>query len=482
MAEELHERCGVVGVSYEDPSQSAALAARTLLSRLQHRGTDAAGIASSGNDLPLYERQSYGLVSGVFPDGKMSLLPGSVAIGHVQYPTDKSLSAQIDAHPQPATDPHIRLALAHNGTLPVTTRLRDVIENTGIEPRYHNDSQLAMLALATIIRSGPRRLRDGIRDIFPRMQGAFSCTAMQAGELIAFRDAYGIRPLEYGHIRGGLVFASETCAFEDDVEHLGSVEPGEMIVVKEGKEVARERLAEPKPHIDAFEFVYFASPVSTIAGRYVDEARTQLGVELASMYQPAETQRDNTVVVPAPTTSYPIASGYANTLRLPLVHAIHKDPFTTRTFIMPSEGQRQSALNRKHMIIRPRVEDKDVIVVDDSLVRGNTARVLVGKLRRAGAASVTLLLGSPPIRYPDFYGINIATQDELPAANMTVMELQEQIGCDRLGFLPVSALVRAIGLPRDQLNLSAFTGEYPIDIGQVNRNAIHQPIDTSYID
>ena len=161
MMGEIHEKCGVVGVSLEDPSQPAAYIARTLLARVQHRGTDAAGIVSGGSDLPLYSRRSHGLVTGVFTDDKLEELRGPVAIGHVQYPTDKAASSKVHIHPQPSIDLAIRLALAHNGTLPVTTQLRDVVEGTGIKPAFHNDSELALLALATIIRGGPCRHRIG---------------------------------------------------------------------------------------------------------------------------------------------------------------------------------------------------------------------------------------------------------------------------------------------------------------------------------
>lgn len=475
---EIHEKCGVVGISLFEPEENAAPYARAILAALQHRGRDATGIASGGRDKLLYEYKNRGSVEGVLTEEKVARLIGSVAIGHNRYST----SGDATKHVQPVTDLLHRFAFAHNGNLSDTTKLADALSGSGVNLDNYNDSEIAGLTIVDSMQRNRLNLPDAVEDVYGLMQGAFSCVAAHDDTLVTFRDPCGIRPLEIGKFASGLIVASETCGLDAlEAEHVRSVMPGEMAVIKNGEIVESRQLAEPDPHFDIFEYIYFGRPDSVFNGESVSGVRFRLGKELAALYLDCVSDKDNAIVVPVPETSYPMADGFAKAQGIHISHAIYKNQLISRSFMMKTEDDRLQAVRSKHNVVQAAVKDKDVILIDDSIVRLTTIPIVVKKIRNAGARSISVLIGSAPVRYPDFYGINTPDQDELTAAVLTIDQIKAKIGCDFLGYLPISAMVRATGLPADQLNLSPFNGEYPIDIGP-HRNAIFTPEDKSYLD
>lgn len=478
MMDKTHEKCAVAGISLLDPTENAAPYIREVLAALQHRGRDATGIASGGKNKKLYEYKNRGSVEGVLTEAKVSGLIGSVGIGHNRYATD----GDPKKHVQPFTDPYHRFAFAHNGNLPVTTKLAHALRGSGVNLGNYNDSETAALAITDSMQRHRCNLPDAIEDVYNLMQGAFSCVSMHDDIMVAFRDPCGIRPLEIGKFAGGLVVASETCGLDVlEATFIRSVQPGEMVVFKNGKIIESRKLAEPNLRFCIFEYIYFGRPDSIFNSETVGSVRFRLGKELAMQYADKIKDRDNTIVVPVPETSYQMADGFATKLNLPIRHAIYKNQLISRSFMMKTQFERDQAVRSKHNILDAAVKGKDVILIDDSIVRLTTIPIVVNKVRQAGAKSIIVMIGSAPIRYPDFYGICTPNQNTLAAAVDTIDQMREKIGCDYLGFLPISSMVRATGLKAEQLNLSSFNGEYPIDIG-IHKKNIFKPKDETFLD
>lgn len=473
---ELHEKCAVVGVSLEDPADHAAQIVRPVLADLQHRGRDATGIASGGESLELLTYRNRGSVEGVLTESKVEALQGPTSIGHNRYSTN----GNPESHLQPFVSPYSRIATAHNGNLPTTTLLEHDLTGSGVNLAHYNDSEILGIALNDRMQRLRKSLPDAFEDLFPRIVGAFSFVAMHDDLLIASRDSKGIRPLELGKHPNGTVVASETCGLNSvGATHVRSVLPGEMVVIKDGQIVEQRQLAPSDPKFCIFEYVYFGRPDSVFNGQLVYDVRTNLGKQLALAHPPGS-DNSNSIIVPVPETSYPMADGYAQTTGLPMLHAIHKNQLVTRSFMMKTQHERDAAVRSKHNVM-PVVKGKDVILIDDSIVRLTTIPVVVNQVRELGARSVSVLVGSAPVRFPDFYGISMPDQEKLAAATMTQEEMRKQIGCDYLGYLSISAMVKATNTPADTLNLSPFNGEYPIDIG-AHKKTIRRPVETVYMD
>lgn len=471
----LHEKCAVVGVSTEASGSEAAHTAYRALFALQHRGVEGSGIATTDGKA-LISVRSPGMVRDVFHQSDIEALKGSIAVGHNRYSTN----GNRQAHLQPVLNESIGFALAHNGNIPDTEELEAYLEKRGYITSQYNDSELFGNALASKLHGG-RDFEAAISEVGPLATGAYACVATHGGELVGFRDPHGIRPLEIGQFEGGIILASETCALDTvGADHIRSVEPGEMIVIKGGKIIKSFHFAKAEEHFDAFELVYFARHDSILCGQRVDAVRRRFGVELATMHKPSA-DKSNVVVTAVPDTSVPAAESYAAELGLIYRTAIIKNRYIGRTFMQPTQKSRRENLRLKHTIIPELIAGKDLVMIDDSIVRGNTLPRLVALARELGAKSVTVLIASPPIRYPDFYGVDTPSQDDLMAANMSVEEMRRVIGADYLGFLNVSALVRAAGVPRERLNLAAFTGEYPANIGYL-QETIRQPVSSEYVD
>ena len=476
MAGEVKEKCAVAAVLANDGEPIAAGMLYESLFAMQHRGTEASGIAAMQEDYSIRAHCGLGMVRDVYNQETIQNLGGVVGVGHNRYSTSGS---KID-HPQPIRDTAIGFAFAHNGNLPVTDELEQDLQRHGIHHRNLNDSEMAGLSIAQNIRQG-LDLPTAVEKTYPLMHGAFSCVAMHDGSIVAFRDPHGIRPLAIGRFDGGYVVSSETCGLDIvDATYEREVEPGEVVVITNNT-IESYQLAEPNPKLDMFEFVYFARHDSQLYGQSVNEVRRKMGQQLAEEHGSIVNNTKNALVVPVPDTSIPAAEGYAERLGLLQRQAIIKNRYIGRTFIQPSNSTRRKNLRRKHNIIPEAVQGKDVILMDDSIVRLNTIPRLVALAKQAGARTVSVLIASPPVRYPDHYGIDTPHQKELAAAVMTVEQMRERIDCEYLGFLSLTGLVKATGMPADMFNLSCFNGEYPVDIG-CHADGIQSPVSMEYVD
>lgn len=474
--DKLREKCAVAGVSVDGSGNDAAQIAYQSLFALQHRGVEGSGIVATDGG-PLNTIRKPGMVRDVFSEDDIRSLQGSIAIGHNRYST----SGGRNAHLQPVVNPAIGFGLAHNGNFPDTLEMERYLRKRGYIVEQYNDSELFGNTLASKLHGG-RDFEQSLREASEFAIGAYACVATHGGLLAGFRDPHGIRPLEIGQFEGGLLLASETCALDTvGAEHVRSVSPGELVLIENGKLVHSTRFADPTEHTDAFELVYFARHDSVMRDRRVDAVRRRFGLELAHAHAPANYSPDTTLVTAVPDTSVPAAEAYAKALGLPYESAIIKNRYIGRTFMQPTQTARQNSLRLKHTMIPELVVGKDIVMIDDSIVRGNTLPRLIALARELGAKSVSVLIASPPIRFPDFYGVDTPSQNELMAANMSIEQMRRTIGADYLGFLSVSAMVRAIDLPRDTLNLAAFTGEYPVSIGN-QAQTIANPVSNEYID
>lgn len=476
MAGEAKEKCAVAAIVANEAETAAAGMLYESLFAMQHRGTEASGMATLHADGSLRSHRELGMVKDVYNEETIRELAGIAGIGHNRYSTSGS---KLD-HPQPFEDKAIGFAFAHNGNLPVTNYLETFLSKHHINPQHLNDSEMAGSAIAQYIRNG-HDLPDAIQLAYPLFRGAFSCVAMHDGMTVAFRDPKGIRPLALGVFDGGYAAVSETVGLDIiDASYEREVEPGEMaIMTSEGFEYVT--VADGENKLDMFEFVYFARPDSRLYGQSVNEVRRRFGQQLAEQHGPLYDDPKNVLVVPVPDTSIPSSKGYARSLGLEQDEAIVKNRYIGRTFMQPSHDTRRQHLRRKHNVIPEVIAGRDIILIDDSIVRLNTLPRLVQLVESAGARSVSVLIASPPVRFPDHYGIDTPKQGELAAANMTVEQMRDQIGCRYLGFLSLDRTVEATGRPKADFNLSCFTGEYPIGIGQ-HRNNITTPISMEYID
>jgi amidophosphoribosyltransferase len=313
-------------------------------------------------------------------------------------------------------------------------------------------------AIGALMREG-KGLEDAITEVYPLMTGAFSILIMSKDKLIAVRDACGIRPLSIAQLNGGYIIASETCAFPPiGAKYLRDVQPGEMVVIDESG-LRATQLAPANLKLDIFEFVYFARPDSDLLGKSVYEVRRNFGTQLAKEYTP-----EADVVIPVPETGIPAAIAYSRASGIPLELGLTKNRYIHRTFIQPEQHIRDQGVKAKLTPIIDCIKGKRVIVIDDSIVRGTTSRQIVQMLFEAGASEVHFLVSSPPVKFPDFYGIDTPKQGNLLAATKSLEEMREYLKATSLRFLSYEGMIKATGIPEDQLCTSCFTGVYPIDI------------------
>jgi amidophosphoribosyltransferase len=451
--EQLNEKCAVFGI-YGDADDAARIAYYGLWA-LQHRGQESSGIVSTDSK-ELYRHASAGLVAHVYQDEDMQKLKGHMAIGHNRYATSGGAS---DFYNQPFLNKQERFALAHNGNLPDCSKLEAFLGRHGIDTSSCNDTKMMEEAIA-VIMGGGKNLAQAIIEAYPLFTGVFSSVAMDKNQLIAFRDECGIRPLSIGTLGNGYVVASETCAFDTiGATFLRDVEPGELVVIDENG-LTSHQVVKGRQKLDIFEFVYFARPDSVIMGKRVNQVRENAGIEMAK-----EFPIDADIVVPVPDSSIPAALGYSRQSGIPFDMGLIKNRYIHRTFIQPTAELRKRDVKMKLNPINESLDGKRVVLVDDSIVRGTTMRQVVQMLRDAGAAEIHVCISSPPVRYPDFYGINTPDQDDLIAAKMSVEEISEYLGANSLNFLSLDGIVRATGLPAAKFSMSCFDGIYPLAIG-----------------
>lgn len=456
------DACGVFGVWA--PGEDVAKLTYYGLYALQHRGQESAGIATSdGKSILVYK--DMGLVSQVFDETSLNSLRGHLAIGHCRYSTTGG-STWENAQPTLGDTSSGTVALAHNGNLVNSAELRGTLEdihgdlatNTAGELRRGNTTDTALVT--TMLGSHPElTLEETALKVLPQLRGAFCFVFMDENTLYAARDPQGIRPLVIGRLERGWVVASETAALDIvGASYVREVAPGEMIAV-DADGLRSMTFAEAKPKGCVFEYVYLARPDTTIAGREVYESRVEMGRQLAR-----EFPVDADMVMPTPESGTPAAIGYAEESGIPYGMGLVKNAYVGRTFIAPSQTIRQLGIRLKLNPLKPIIKGKRLVVIDDSIVRGNTQRALVRMLREAGAAEVHVRISSPPVRWPCFYGIDFATRAELIANGLDIDEICTSIGADSLGFISEEGMIQATHQPRESLCTACFSGEYPVEL------------------
>jgi amidophosphoribosyltransferase len=444
--------CGIFGV-YADERDVSRLTYFGLFA-LQHRGQEAAGIAVSDHGR-LTALRDLGLVTQVFDEQKLRGLQGQVAIGHTRYSTTGS-SQWANAQPLVQHGSARTVALGHNGNLVNAAALRDELAAREIVLHTTSDSEV----IAALIANDPAPLSDAVANAIARLEGAFSIVALTEGKLVAFRDPHGFRPLCLGRIGDDWVIASETCAFDlVGADHQREIAPGELVVI-EGAQIESRQAVEPAGLGDLciFEFFYLARPDTRLGGIEVHGARVRMGERLA-----AEAPVDADLVLPIPDSGTPAAIGFARALEIPFSEGLIKNRYVGRTFIQPDQELRQQGIRLKFNPLAE-VSGKRVVVVDDSIVRGNTTRQIVQMLFDAGATEVHVRVSSPPVIGQCFYGIDLADPDELIANGRTVDEIRESIGATTLAYLSHDGLVEATRRPESALCRACLTREYPTPI------------------
>ncbi len=445
--------CGVFGVRSAD--RDVARLAYFGLFALQHRGQESAGIAVSDRGR-LTVLRDMGLVAQVFDEEKLQALPGDVAIGHARYSTTGSThwsNAQPLVHHGAART----VALGHNGNLTNTSELRAALEVDRIALGATSDTEV----IAALIAHDDAPLPVAVAQAMAKLEGAYSVVALTEGKLVGFRDPHGIRPLALGrlvneHGQSDWVLASETCALDlVGARFEREVRPGELVVIDEEGLTAVQALPEGRQALCIFEHVYFARPDSTLAGAEVHGVRVRMGERLAG-----EAPVEADLVMPIPDSGTPAAVGYSRASGIPYSEGLIKNRYVGRTFIQPDDDLRRQGIKLKFNPLAE-VGGKRLVIVDDSIVRGNTMRQLVAMLQDAGAAEVHVRISSPPVVSPCFYGIDMGDDGQLPAAHHSVEELRELIGASSLHYLSLEGMQAATRLPEASVCRACFTRDYP---------------------
>ena len=458
------DQCGVFGVWA--PGEEVAKLTYFGLYALQHRGQESAGIATSnGKKLLVYK--DMGLVSQVFSESALESLIGHVAIGHTRYSTTGS-SSWRNAQPTLGRTASGTVALGHNGNLTNTAELLEMLRNqypdqSDNEITGGNTTDTAVLT--ALLAGNPDNSLEGTAlELLPKVRGAFSLVFMDEQTLYAARDPQGVRPLVLGRLSSGWVVASESAALDIvGASFVREVEPGELVVIDENG-LRSMIFAKPKRAGCVFEYVYLARPDTSINGRNVYDARVDMGKALAREY-PVEAD----LVIPTPDSGTPAAIGFSQESGIPFGHGLVKNAYVGRTFIEPSQTIRQLGIRLKLNPLKEVIKGKRIIVVDDSIVRGNTQRALVQMLREAGAKEIHVRISSPPITWPCFYGVDFATRAELIATGLAPDDVRASIGADSLGYLSKEGMIAASEQKESELCTACFTGTYPIELPTADR-------------
>ena len=444
-----HE-CGVFAV-YGHPD--AALLTYYGLFALQHRGQESAGIVTAeGSDRPFKVHRGMGLVPQVFGEKDLAALRGIRSIGHVRYSTTGS-STLKNAQPFVVDCARGQLAIAHNGNLVNAALLREELEAAGSIFQTTVDSEIILHLLAR--KTDNQNVLTALRQV----HGAFSFVLMGEQEIIGVRDPFGFRPLVLGKLDDAFILSSETCAFDlIHAEYIREIEPGEVVIINDDGIRSEWPFKEERKAFCMFEYVYFARPDSLISDRNVSRVRVAMGRELAKLH-PVEAD----IVVPVPDSGNYAALGFSHELDIPFEHAFVRNHYIGRTFLQPTQLIRDFNVRVKLNLIKELVAGKKVVVIDDSVVRGTTARTRVVNLREAGAKEVHLRVSCPPHKFACHYGIDFPDPKNLVANQFTEEAIKDYLGVDSIGYLDVKGMVRATGLPENEFCLACFTGEYPVE-------------------
>ncbi len=447
------DECGVFGIYA--PGRDVARLAYFALYALQHRGQESAGIATCEGGHITTLRDT-GLVSQVFDEEKLRALDGDMAIGHVRYSTTGGGSWE---NSQPVwRDDGREVALAHNGNLTNAVELHNELRERGISFRGSSDSEI-IAALLSVEEERP--IENAVAAVMPRLEGAYSTVVMTKRAVVAFRDPHGVRPLSLGKLGDRYCVASESCAFDIiGGELLREVQPGELIALTDRGIETRQVVPSERPAYCVFEHIYFSRPDSRLEGRVLQEVRGRMGEILAR-----EAPVDADLVISVPDSGNPAATGFARASGLPKDDGLIKNRYVARTFIQPGQELRKHGLRMKFNPLPEIVASKRIVVVDDSIVRGNTTRQIVGMLRDAGAKEVHLRISAPPIRHPCHYGVDMSTREEMIAHDRSVEEIARELDADSLAYLSLEGVYEAVGTPREVHCDACFTGSYPLGDG-----------------
>jgi amidophosphoribosyltransferase len=460
------------------PNEDVAKLAYYGLYALQHRGQESAGIAvSDGSRIVVHKEM--GLVAQVFDEPALTALRGHIAVGHCRYSTTGA-SVWANAQPTFRSAGKTSLALGHNGNLINTRELAALLGgpgqgSAGIVATSDTDVLTALFVSDRVARhgvaasDGASAARAGLVEsaaaaVLPLVRGAYSLVFMDEQTLYAARDPHGFRPLVLGRLAVGWAVASETAALDIvGARFVREIEPGELVCI-DGRGVRSRTFAAPQPRGCLFEYVYLARPDTTISGRGVHTTRVMVGRRLA-----AEHPADADLVIPVPESGTPAAIGFAEASGIPFGQGLVKNSYVGRTFIQPSQTIRERGIKLKLNPLRDAIADRRIVVVDDSIVRGNTQRALVAMLREAGASEVHVRVASPPVSWPCFYGIDFATRAELIAGSLSPEEICTSIGADSLGYVSLAGLIEATTLPESRLCRACFDGRYPVPVADDDR-------------
>ncbi|MDY5123990.1 MAG: amidophosphoribosyltransferase [Treponema sp.] len=449
----LHDECGVVGIY---GCENAASLTYFGLVALQHRGQESAGIAvSDGKTIKL--RKDMGLVGDVFKQNYFEELKGNISVGHVRYATAGGRTIE-NAQPFLNTFKLGSLALAHNGQLVNYEPLREMLEDSGSTFGSNSDTEVILKLIARTYKKG---LVESVKNTLQLIKGSYALCIMSEDCLIGVRDPNGIRPLCLGKIGDGYVLASESCAIDAmNGELVRDIEPGEIVIINKDGITSLKQEEKIQKQTCVFEYVYFARPDSIIDGIPVQEARYKMGAVLAK-----ESKVNADVVVGVPDSGIGAAIGYSKEAGIPYVAGIVKNKYIGRTFIAPTQAERENMVFVKLNALKSDLDGKRVVVIDDSIVRGTTSRRLVQILRRAGAKEVHFRVSSPPVKFPCYLGIDTPSKNELISSTHELEEIRKEIGADSLSFISLEGMLSALrecNKNADGFCKGCFCGEYPV--------------------
>ena len=453
----MRESCGIVGLAFNDrESDSAALPIYYALYALQHRGQESTGITvhdgKSARTL-----KGMGLVPDVFKKYNLSDLKGFVGIGHVRYSTTGDSTIE-NSQPLIVNFMDRTIAIAHNGNLVNSADLIAEFEAEGQVFLTSSDTEvIARLLVKELLKTD---ILGAVEEVMKRLVGSYSLTILVDDTLVVVRDPLGFKPLCLGELDGGYVVTSESAAIDTiGGKLIRDVRPGEVLIFKDGRYSSHQLFKTKNTAHCVFEYIYFARADSIIDGQLVYQTRIRIGERLLD-----EHAIDADIISPVPDSGITFAIGYSKKSGIDYIEGLMKNRYIGRTFIMPDQNMRETAVRLKLNTIRQNLEGKKVILMDDSIVRGTTSRRIVDMVRKAGAEEVHMRIGSPPIMSPCYLGIDMATRDELVAAHKTVAGVEAVINADSLGYVSVEGLVEAVGIPEDDLCLGCLTGVYPVEI------------------
>ncbi len=444
------EACGVFGVfGHKDAAKLTYFG----LYALQHRGQESAGIVSStGNSI--YEHKGMGLVPEVFNESILNGLPGHIASGHVRYSTTGSSVAK-NAQPFVVSHAGKTLAIAHNGNLTNAREVRNDLEKKGSIFQTTMDSEIIVHLLARNIQRG---MEEAMVKVVSKIEGSYSCILMTEDNLIAFRDPNGFRPLCLGLLDEGYIVASETCALDlIEARYIRDIDPGEILIIGKDKLKSIKPFPDHKKTFCIFEYIYFARPDSNIFGQNVYAVRKRLGKRLAQEY-PVEAD----FAMPFPDSGNYAAIGFCQESGIPMEMGVIRNHYVGRTFIEPVQSMRDFGVKVKLNPVKEILNQKRVVIVEDSIIRATTSKMRIKTLREAGAWEIHMMISCPPHRYPCYYGIDFSTEGELIASQHSIEEIKNFIGLDSLCYLSLPGMIESTGLPEDSFCLACFNGKYPI--------------------